>query len=284
MSHEVACPKGHRLQVTEAHFNKQVNCPTCGEAFVVPNLGAAAAAAAVEMPDVHADAPSRRAKFSAGNLSELSAKFGRPMLAIGLVLVVFTRGCDVIAERGVRRAEMKPRIAEGQFNDKWERKIADLDKQIQTLGDKKTKDPDDSDKKGKLQEQRNDIQKDWDKERSSFELNTLHGLEIAARDAAAGNRMWGYWRSMAFVAAAIVLAVGLLTVSWTAQGAERNVCLAIMAIITFSIYIVGVAWMPIPSASSSVRQSSKKTEAIKMIRDKSSPAPATFPTFDDDGP
>jgi hypothetical protein len=270
MSYEVSCPKGHRLQVTEAHFNKQVNCPTCGDAFTVPNLGAAAPA--VEQPAVQGSAPSRRLKFSAGSLTELSAKWGRPMLAVGLILVVFTRGCDVIADRGVKSAQMKPQIAKDRFDDKWERKIADLDKQIQAIDDKKTKDPDDSEKKSKLQEQRKDVSKDRDKERTTFALNTLRGLEIAARDADAGNRMWGLWRSIAFVIAAVVLAIGVLAVSWTAQGAERNVCLAIMAIITFSIYIVGIAWMPIP-AGPTKKAVRTKVETKSMRPSATAPVP-----------
>ena len=54
---------------------------------------------------------------------------------------------------------------------------------------------------------------------------------------------WAYWREWVFVLSAIVLTIGLLAVSAIAEGAERLVCLIMLAIITFSIFIGGVAWM-----------------------------------------
>ena len=48
---------------------------------------------------------------------------------------------------------------------------------------------------------------------------------------------------MLFVFGTIVLSFGLLIVSWTAQGAERWICLIMLAIITFSLYVGGIAWV-----------------------------------------
>ena len=44
--------------------------------------------------------------------------------------------------------------------------------------------------------------------------------------------------------ASIVLASGLLVVGWNADGAERWISLVMLAIITFSVYIGGLAWGP----------------------------------------
>jgi uncharacterized membrane protein len=71
-------------------------------------------------------------------------------------------------------------------------------------------------------------------------------LDIAARTAKTDHTINGYWRELFFVFAAIVLALGLMVVSWGAEGAERWVTLMMLAIITFSLFIGGLAWTAIP--------------------------------------
>jgi hypothetical protein len=256
MTYEAQCPKGHRLQVTEAHFRQTVSCPTCNTPFVVPDLGAAAhpaphpAAHPAAAPVIDAPLLSKpRRKISLGNWSDLAGKYGRAMLAVGLILVLFSRGCDVIGQRSVERAETKPEMAFNQFSDKWETKGLDIKKQLDALENKKTADPDDKDKKSKLQDQLTELGKDFDKARKDFEASTMRDLRISARDADASNQLWGYWREIAFVSATVLLVLGLLAVSWSAQGAERAVCLIMMAIIAFSIFIGGIAWIPVLRSS-----------------------------------
>jgi hypothetical protein len=55
--------------------------------------------------------------------------------------------------------------------------------------------------------------------------------------------MWGYWTEWVFVLGSILLMIGLILVGFTGVGAERIICLAMIAIITFSIYIGGIAWL-----------------------------------------
>jgi len=56
----------------------------------------------------------------------------------------------------------------------------------------------------------------------------------------------GYGRELFFVFAATVLSLGLLIVSWGAEEAERWVTLMMLAIITFSLFVDGLAWITIP--------------------------------------
>jgi hypothetical protein len=63
-------------------------------------------------------------------------------------------------------------------------------------------------------------------------------------DAASDNcAIWGYWLEWAFVLGTLVLANGLILCSFTATGATRLMCLVMTAIITFSLYVGGVAWI-----------------------------------------
>ena len=57
------------------------------------------------------------------------------------------------------------------------------------------------------------------------------------------NQMWGYWREMLFVLGSIVLSVGLLATGFTGEAPERWICLIMLAIVTFSLYVGGMAWI-----------------------------------------
>ena len=49
--------------------------------------------------------------------------------------------------------------------------------------------------------------------------------------------------TMGFVAGTMVLTAGLLIVGLTGQGARTWICLGILAIIAFSLYVGGTAWI-----------------------------------------
>ena len=68
-------------------------------------------------------------------------------------------------------------------------------------------------------------------------------MKIRARDAEANNNMWGFWRECLFLLGTVILIIGLLVASFFGKGADRWVCLIILAIVTFSIYVGGIAWI-----------------------------------------
>jgi len=282
MAHETVCPKGHRVQITEEHFGRQVRCPTCNESFLAPNLGEMAS---------HGAPPLRASRAGNGGwawslrgigTNRISLATGRPMLAVGLVLVLISRGCDTIGRRNVNAALAKKELAKIEFDNRQEIERLEIQKKIDQIDDRaedhrleetrRTKEiaaEDDSQRRGTLQKQLDKLKEAWqeeekkdqeDRDRFSKELEQLadsqqrerrdflygeYGdLENAAEEATATNQIRGYWRQVFFVFSSIILALGLLVVSWTADGAERWICLIMLAIITFSIYIGGVPWVP----------------------------------------
>jgi len=278
MSYEAQCPKGHRLQVTEAHFDKQVNCPTCGTPFVVPNLAAAAQPAAAGQPAAAAMVqPLGRTYKSGGSsangLTGLAGMLGRPMLGIGLILVILARGCDTIGQRGVESAQMKPGVAETELTASWDKSIRNYTREIAKL--EKEKKAENETKIKDLTERRSkaiDSRKEGVEE---FRATKGPDLELAAELAAAKNQSWAYWREWVFVLATIVLTVGLLSVSLIAQGAERMVCLVMLAIIAFSIFIGGIAWIPFPkSFGSPIRSRPSAAEKFGVLPGVNDPAEA----------
>ena len=123
MPYEAACPKGHRLQVTEGHFGQRVTCPTCGEAFVVPDLGKAAASSTPPpQPAGKVALDTRRWKPSLEMVSGLVAgrPVGRPPPGgpwLGPGPAGAGGGCDGVGQRGVQRAEAKVQAARDELAD-----------------------------------------------------------------------------------------------------------------------------------------------------------------------
>jgi hypothetical protein len=122
----------------------------------------------------------------------------------------------------------------------------DFERRIAAIQDKEKPSPEDPQLLADLRKSLADLQTARQKAQKVFEEGTLRDANIAARDALANNGINAYWREIFFVFATLVLAAGLLAVSWTAQGAERWVCLIMLAIITFSVYVIGIAWTPLP--------------------------------------
>ncbi|NQU25025.1 MAG: hypothetical protein HQ567_27380 [Candidatus Nealsonbacteria bacterium] len=245
MQYEADCPNGHRLRVTEAHFNQQIQCPTCNTSFTVPDLSNQAPD---EAPKIDTGAAPRRGGFSMGafDSKSLAGMVGRPMLAVGLILVLLSRGCDSIGNRGVGRAQAIASKVRTEFKDGCDSDRTKLDNQIKAIQDKDEPTSEDSKNIAKLREDLSNLTGEQQKAQQKLEEGKWRDLDIDARDAAVDNRISGYWREVFFVFSTVILAIGLLAVSWIAEGTERMVCLIMLAILTFSIYIGGIAWISTP--------------------------------------
>jgi len=283
MAYEAECPKGHRLQVTEAHFNQQVNCPTCGESFLVPDLGAKQPAG---NPHANTAALSSPAPLPpAGSAGRpFSLLVGRPMLAVGLLLVLVSRGCHAVGSRAVESAEQKKELALLRFNNELKEARLEIEERISEIDDKQrwresqedrlieqSRRAEDPSERAKVEKELEDLQEDWkddqqtegeqrvelqrqleelkDKQRIServFTNGEYRKLDAAAKEAFAKKSIRAYWWEMLFLVSSLIFALGLLMVSWSAQGAERLVCLIMLAIIALSLYSIGIAWTPVP--------------------------------------
>jgi hypothetical protein len=248
MPYEATCPKGHRLQVTEGHFGQRVSCPTCGEAFVVPDPGKAASSTPLPQPAGKTGFDYRRWKPSpevVSGLSQASLWAGRPLVAAGLVLVLLARGCDAVGQRGVRRAEMKVQAARDELADDYQTTRLRLEEKIAEIQENKDAKAADEAALADLKTRLADLAAREEKDRKKCERGPWRTLEVNARTAKTNQEINGYWREIFFVFASILLASGLLLVSWTAQGAERWVALVMLTILTISLYIGGAAWGPL---------------------------------------
>jgi len=152
---------------------------------------------------------------------------GMPLLLIGLMLVLFSKGCDTVLNRYAGRATAKHQLEQGRFSE-FQEDWNERRSKIQDSSDTST--------------EKSDRMKRLDKELSD-KRKKLQELADDARDAKLKNQMYGFLREALFVFGTMVLTLGLLSVGITGQGAERWVCLVMLAIITFSLYVGGIAWV-----------------------------------------
>jgi len=241
MPYETTCPKGHRLQVSDAHLGQRIQCPACNESFVVPDGSRPQTPASPNRAEHWKTSPGL-----ASDLGRLSLLAGRPMVAIGLVLVLLSKGCDTVSHRGVDRADAIAKKAIEQFDDAAKGKELVIQREIDEITTRGEVKPEEQKKIDELKKRLSDFAASSAKERKAKVAGEWRELEFAAHTAGTDYKINSYWHELFFVFAAIVLSLGLLVVSWGAEGAERWITLMMLAIITFSLFVGGLAWSAIP--------------------------------------
>lgn len=172
-------------------------------------------------------------------------------ILVGLVLVILARGCDSIGNRNVARMQANVRLATADFDEKWDRQERDVAQKIDAL--MSSTEPGQVDPKllDELRKRQSDLATQRAKDRRGLEADKWQAMRHDADTAAARNTARAYWRECFFVIGAVILAVGLLVMSVTTPGPERWVALVMLAIIVFSIFVVGSPW--ISSVGSALR-------------------------------
>ena len=159
----------------------------------------------------------------------------KPVLALGLVLVLTARGCDSLAQKDVARLDGALKLSQREFAEQTESAVSALQTQ---LSDPKII----AAKRTELQKQLDDLQAAHVKQRNELQNSTWRELTYAGERAIIEARAGGYRRELLFVAGTILFALGLLTTALLGDGAERWLCFGLLGIIVFSIYIGGTAW------------------------------------------
>jgi hypothetical protein len=194
-------------------------------------------------PPIPRQGTADRMQLVLGGFSPVARVAGRPMLAAGLVLVLLARGCDLLAKRGVDSITAQARVAQAQFDDPWTKQVTETESRIAALEEKENPTPADTKEIQDARTSLRDVEKARQKALRNFHATTLREVTVAARDAESAYLIGAYWREMLFVFGAIVLALGLLMVSWVAEGAERWVSLTMLAIITVSLFLGSAVWV-----------------------------------------
>jgi hypothetical protein len=236
MPFETTCPKGHRLQVSDSHLGQRIQCPACNESFVVPNGG-----------QPRPQTPSRGWTILPDKTRDLSRQarwIGRPLVAIGLLLALLSKGCDAINLRGVTRTSALAQSTVEQFDEDMHAKKQAMQNEIRAATERENFKPEDRKRADELRKQLAEYDAQFSKDRSGKVAGEWHELKTTADNAKRTFAVNGYWHEIFFVFAAVVLVTGLLIESWFADGAERWTSLVMLAIITYSLFVGGAGGLP----------------------------------------
>jgi hypothetical protein len=192
----------------------------------------------------------------------ITVDMAKSMLVVGIVLVLLSRGCDSLARRSVAAAQAKLQLVQADFSNDWEDDEIDLKQDIRDIQNDITKEREaekrDDDAIKKLEERLKKKQEDktkFDKERAEatqeFQEGDLRDYQYAATCAKARSEKGGWWREAFFVLGTLLVTLAVSSIGFQSTGPERIVSLIILAIIVFSIYIGGIAWLS--SAAAVVR-------------------------------
>ena len=173
------------------------------------------------------------------NLFEQIQLIGYPCLVIGFLLVISGKGWDSLGNRWASRLNANSQIAEQKFNARYESRINEYQAEIDAITDGNQPN---GEQITRLNKQIADLKKEQSQQRSKLSKTTWFDMKVNARMAYANNQSWGFYRELLFVFGSMVLSVGLLVVGITGNPSEKWVCLIMLAIVTFSIYVGGFAW------------------------------------------
>lgn len=164
---------------------------------------------------------------------------GQPLLLIGLMLVLLAKGCDSVGNRYLEQINGKLVLEKNKFDASWEPRIAEVRDEIE----KYRTDEDSSAELEVATEKLARLQEERAEELRELEQKKWPDLEVAARNADSENKVWRYYREIIFVGGTILLTLGLLAVGFTDEGAQKWICLIMLAIIVFSLFVHGSAWL-----------------------------------------
>jgi hypothetical protein len=183
---------------------------------------------------------------TAPDLARLTRWAGRPLIAFGLLLALLSKGCDAINLHNATRAAALTQTSIDQFDDDAQAKKLALQNEIKTIVGRDEAKPDERRKLDELRKQIAELEASSAKERNVKEAGEWHELRTAARNAKRTFAVNSYWHELFFVFAAVVLVLGLLIVSWCAEGAERWTGLVMLAIVTYGLFVGSSGWLPTP--------------------------------------
>ncbi|MBX3452885.1 MAG: hypothetical protein KF777_25330, partial [Planctomycetaceae bacterium] len=94
----------------------------------------------------------------------------------------------------------------------------------------------------KKQDELADLQRDEVKDRRKLERGKWKSLRDRAEGAEYRAASGGYWRQSGFILGTMLLTLGLLVLAFIGDPGERKVCLVLITIIVFSLFVAGKAW------------------------------------------
>ncbi|MFT7640500.1 MAG: hypothetical protein ACI9G1_002243 [Pirellulaceae bacterium] len=209
----------------------------------MPSSASASPESTESVPQVQAESRIQRSQSRASNDLLSSVKMiAQPLLVIGLLTVVFTRGCDLVGDRYADRLQARSQLAVTEFQDDWDQRQLALDQEAASIREKENLTPNDRAQLQVITEDLAELNSSRNRAQAKLRNTTWRHMEIDARDAKLNNAMWRFWRSILFIFGTFFLTAGLLVMGLSRQAAEKWLALVMLAIILFSIYVGSGGW------------------------------------------
>lgn len=193
----------------------------------------------LEFSTTNSNSTANQSDTMMNNLLAKSKSIGYPFLIIGFLLVISGKGCDSLGSRWVKGTMVAADLAKNQFEATYAAKENAFQAQITDLNNS---DSPNLDRIKTLNGKISDLNKERNEKRRELQASTWSTLDSSASMAMDRYYSWGFTRELIFVFGSMVLSVGLLVVGINGEGSEKWVCLIMLAIITFSVYVGGFAW------------------------------------------
>jgi len=212
--------------------------PASGDAKLKPSKGAKAAVSAA--PAAETRPRSMQIRFDVKRPLEIfrfAAFLGQPLLLVGLLLILLSRGCDRLGERHVARAEAQAKQAESDFQDEWDRQKQSIEQELNDLQAKRDPTAEERGRRDLLAEQLQTLNETKQAELNRLRGGKLRALSTAARDAQVTQALGSFWREGIFWLGACLFSLALLIVGFSATGPERWMALVMLTVIVFSLFM-----------------------------------------------
>ena len=177
------------------------------------------------------------------DLLKVGKPLGQLLLVVGFMLVIGFKGCDTVSQRYAERLKAKSTLATTQFNHEYDLRQARLELERDEINARPELSDNDRARLEKIDELLADLEEERQEEQRRLRRTTWQRLQHDAATADANRQQWALFYTLGFVFGTMLLTVGLLIVGLTGEGAKAWICLGILAIIAFSLYVGGVAWL-----------------------------------------
>jgi|GEM_PF-6919293 len=161
--------------------------------------------------------------------------FGQILLLAGLIIMLLARGWDTVGDRNAAAANLRVQEEMNEWQGEYEEEINELRQEERDLQNQENFDANDQDRLNEVRQEIRGLerQRSRDEER---QRDRWGEMQRDARETQAENQLAKPYREGLFVFGTTLFALGLLGVGFTTEGPARWFCLALLAIIVFSMF------------------------------------------------
>jgi len=177
-----------------------------------------------------------------GDIAAHARLICRFVFAFGLLLALLSRGCDTLGDRNVARRKAIAESSRREFQNDWDQKRIAIQVEQQQLQDNPNRSNIDNNRLQELTAATAKLNTDRKEQERALEVGRWLEYDQAATQAAADDRIWGYWRQATLLFATVLMTLGLLGVAYSSDGPERWISFVLLALLFYSLYASDSVW------------------------------------------